>query len=61
MMTWWCGKKIIFLFEYMNMDGGETFKWNDRKINLRELKGVMSKMADTAGRKSLEQSVLVQS
>ncbi len=34
---------MVFQFEHMDLDGGETFKWNDRKINLKELKQVLSK------------------
>ena len=34
---------MVFQFEHMDLDGGETFKWNERKINLRELKQVLSK------------------
>ncbi|MCL1927407.1 MAG: alpha-glucosidase [Treponema sp.] len=34
---------MIFQFEQQELDGGETFKWNDRKINLAELKEVLSR------------------
>jgi len=34
---------MIFQFEHMDLDGGETFKWNDQKINLIELKQCLSK------------------
>lgn len=34
---------MVFQFEHMDLDGGETFKWNDRKINLVELKETLSK------------------
>lgn len=34
---------MVFQFEHMDLDGGESFKWNDRKINLVELKQVLSK------------------
>ena len=34
---------MVFQFEHMNLDGGETFKWNDRKIDLVELKQTLSK------------------
>lgn len=34
---------MIFQFEHMDLDGGETFKWNHKKIKLSELKAVMSK------------------
>ncbi len=39
------GKELnmVFQFEHMDLDGGETFKWNRRKIKLSELKAVMSK------------------
>lgn len=39
------GKELsmVFQFEHMDLDGGESFKWNDRKIQLTELKKVMSK------------------
>lgn len=39
------GKELnmVFQFEHMDLDGGETFKWNDKKIDLRELKRVMTK------------------
>ncbi|HIY18675.1 MAG TPA: alpha-glucosidase [Candidatus Blautia avistercoris] len=39
------GKELnmVFQFEHMDLDGGETFKWNDRKIKLTELKQVLSK------------------
>ena len=33
---------MVFQFEHMNLDGGETFKWNDQKIDLRELKQTLS-------------------
>lgn len=34
---------MIFQFEHMDLDGGESFKWNDKKINLIELKQCLSK------------------
>ncbi len=34
---------MVFQFEHMDLDGGESFKWNERRIDLRELKQVMSK------------------
>jgi oligo-1,6-glucosidase len=34
---------MVFQFEHMDLDGGESFKWNDRKIPLAELKRVMEK------------------
>lgn len=34
---------MVFQFEHMDLDGGETFKWNERKIRLTELKQVLSK------------------
>jgi len=34
---------MVFQFEHMALDGGESFKWNDRKINLIELKDVLSR------------------
>lgn len=34
---------MVFQFEHMDLDGGESFKWNNRKIRLSELKAVMSK------------------
>lgn len=34
---------MVFQFEHMDLDGGESFKWNHRKIKLSELKVVMSK------------------
>ncbi len=34
---------MVFRFEHMDLDGGESFKWNHRKIKLSELKAVMSK------------------
>jgi len=34
---------MVFQFEQVELDGGETFKWNDRKINLVELKEVFSR------------------
>ena len=34
---------MVFQFEHMDLDGGESFKWNDRKINLMELKQVLTK------------------
>ncbi|MDO4272475.1 MAG: alpha-glucosidase [Eubacteriales bacterium] len=39
------GKELnmVFQFEHMDLDGGETFKWNDRKIDLVELKKVLTK------------------
>lgn len=39
------GKELsmVFQFEHMDLDGGETFKWNDRKISLPALKAVLGK------------------
>lgn len=39
------GKELnmIFQFEHVYLDSGESFKWNHRKIKLSELKAVMSK------------------
>lgn len=39
------GKELnmVFQFEHMDLDGGESFKWNERKIKLTELKQVLSK------------------
>lgn len=39
------GKELnmVFQFEHMDLDGGEHFKWNLRKIPLTDLKRVMSK------------------
>jgi oligo-1,6-glucosidase len=34
---------MIFQFEHMDLDGGESFKWNDRRIPLVQLKEVMAK------------------
>ena len=34
---------MVFQFEQAELDGGETFKWNDRKIKLVELKEVFSR------------------
>lgn len=34
---------MVFQFEHMDLDGGETFKWNERKIDLVELKATLSK------------------
>lgn len=34
---------MVFQFEHMDLDGGETFKWNDKKIDLVELKETLSK------------------
>lgn len=34
---------MVFQFEHMDLDGGETSKWCDRKIDLVELKKVLSK------------------
>lgn len=34
---------MVFQFEQQELDGGETFKWNDRKIVLTELKEVTSR------------------
>jgi oligo-1,6-glucosidase len=34
---------MVFQFETVELDGGETFKWNDRKIILTELKEVLSR------------------
>ncbi|WP_461245962.1 glycoside hydrolase family 13 protein [Treponema sp. R6D11] len=33
---------MVIQFEQIELDGGETFKWNDRKINLVELKALFS-------------------
>lgn len=39
------GKELnmVFQFEHMDLDGGESFKWNLKKIRLTELKKIMSK------------------
>lgn len=39
------GKELnmVFQFEHMDLDGGETFKWNEQKIRLTELKEVLTK------------------
>ncbi len=34
---------MVFQFEHMDLDGGETFKWNDRTIPVAALKAVMTK------------------
>lgn len=34
---------MVFQFEHMDLDGGETFKWTDRTIPLAGLKRVMAK------------------
>ncbi|MCL2196518.1 MAG: alpha-glucosidase [Treponema sp.] len=34
---------MVFQFETVELDGGETFKWNDRKIILTELKEVLAR------------------
>lgn len=34
---------MAFQFEHMDLDGGESFKWNTRKIDLLELKQLLSK------------------
>ena len=34
---------MVFQFEQVELDGGESFKWNDRKIDLVELKEVLSR------------------
>ncbi len=34
---------MIFQFEHMDLDGGETFKWNEKKIRLTELKATLTK------------------
>ena len=38
------GKELsmVFQFEHMDLDGGESFKWNDKKIDLVELKETLS-------------------
>lgn len=39
------GKELsmVFQFEHMGLDGGETFKWSDRSIDLVELKKILTK------------------
>ncbi|GHU98010.1 glucohydrolase [Spirochaetia bacterium] len=37
---------MVFQFEHMDLDGGETFKWNNRKIPIPELKQVLTKWQD---------------
>lgn len=47
------GKELnmVFQFEHMDLDGGESFKWNHKKIPLTELKKTMSKwQAGLAGK-----------
>lgn len=34
---------MVFQFEHMDLDGGESFKWNEKKIDLVELKKTLSK------------------
>ena len=34
---------MAFQFEHMDLDGGESFKWNTRKIDLVELKALLTK------------------
>ena len=34
---------MVFQFEHMDLDGGESFKWTDRQIDLVELKKTLSK------------------
>lgn len=34
---------MVFQFEHMDLDGGESFKWNHKKIKLTDLKRIMSK------------------
>ncbi len=34
---------MVFQFEHMDLDGGESFKWNHKKIRLSDLKKVLSK------------------
>ncbi|MCI9545853.1 MAG: alpha-glucosidase [Lachnospiraceae bacterium] len=34
---------MVFQFEHMDVDGGEGFKWNHKKMHLPELKAVLSK------------------
>lgn len=34
---------MVFQFEHMDIDGGETFKWNDCAISISKLKNVMAK------------------
>ena len=34
---------MVFQFEQVELDGSETFKWNDRRINLIDLKEVLSR------------------
>lgn len=34
---------MVFQFEHMDLDGGESFKWNHKKIPLTGLKQIMSK------------------
>jgi oligo-1,6-glucosidase len=34
---------MVFQFEQTELDGGESFKWNDRKVILTELKEVLSR------------------
>lgn len=35
--------QMVFQFEHMDLDAGENFKWNHKKIKLTELKKVMSR------------------
>jgi oligo-1,6-glucosidase len=37
---------MVFQFEHMDLDGGETFKWNNQKISVPELKQVLTKWQD---------------
>ncbi len=34
---------MVFQFEHMDVDGGESFKWNHRKMRLTDLKEVLSR------------------
>ena len=40
---------MAFQFEHMDLDGGESFKWNTRKIDLVELKAPADQVAEGSG------------
>ena len=51
---------MVFQFEHMDLDGGETFKWNEKKDQADGIKAGADKMADFSYGKGMEQSLLVQ-
>ena len=52
---------MVFQFEHMDVDADADNKWTDKKMDLREMKAVLTKWQKRSGGYCLEQSVLGES